>query len=278
MARQVDSHRLETGATGSAEAGMESADCVMDPVRTRIANSPSLTTHRQRPIARHSIIRYTAAMPTESDAVYYAPKDYASIPRRITSFLLDIFVVVLLIAVASSAVQVSLVPSAVNAMPRSPEKQKLINKYLKPVKVPMVLGWFVLVVAYHIVLRTTRGGTLGYRLTRIRLVDMAGHVPVLKALLRRFLLAVPGCLMFGATYLNCLRNPARRAGHDQWSGTWLVRTRAEPAGPARPVYQTRLFGTFLLTFADIEPATDEEDASEPEKDGGIKSNEQDAIL
>ncbi|MFQ5502601.1 MAG: RDD family protein [Phycisphaerae bacterium] len=208
-------------------------------------------------------------MPVEADAVYYAPKDYASIPRRIASFLLDILVVVFLIAVVSSAVQVSLVPMDVNAMPRSPEKQKLIKQYLKPARVPMVLGWFVLVVAYHVVLRTTRGGTLGYRLTRIRLVDMTGRVPALKALLRRFLLAVPGCLLFGATYLNCLRNPTRRAGHDQWSGTWLVRTRAEPAGPARPVYQTRLFGTFLLTFVDVEPATEEGETSEPEKDGGI---------
>jgi len=217
-------------------------------------------------------------MPAEADAVYFAPKDYASILRRLIAFLIDLIAVLLIYVVVYMVTALVILPKDVRDMPKTPENTHVMNAHMKPHARSMGWIWLGLTVAYHILLRTTRGGTLGYRLTRIRLVDMTGRVPVLKALLRRFLLAVPGCLMFGATYLNCLRNPARRAGHDQWSGTWLVRTRAEPAGPARPVYQTRLFGTFLLTFADIEPATDEEDASEPENDGGIKSNEQDAIL
>ena len=111
-----------------------------------------------------------------------------------------------------------------------------------------------MVVSYHVLARTTRGGTMGYRLAGIRWIDKTGRTPGIKTALRRFLIAMPSCLMIGAGYLLCFKTPRRQAVHDRWSGTWLVRRRAEPAGPALSTYNTKLFGTFVLTYTDVEPA------------------------
>jgi uncharacterized RDD family membrane protein YckC len=61
-------------------------------------------------------------------------------------------------------------------------------------------------------------------------------------------------MTLGAGYVLCFKTPRRQAIHDRWSGTWLVRRRAEPIGPALSTYHTKLFGTFILTYTDVEPA------------------------
>ena len=188
------------------------------------------------------------------DAVYFAPKDYASPGRRIGSFLIDLLVIVVLFIGIGSAAESVVVPKRVIAMPQSAQKKKLMRHYNKPLQIPLMLGLLGLEVAYHVLLRLTRGGTLGYRITRIRLVDKTGRTPGIRAVFKRFLIALPSCMMFGAGYLLCFKNPRRQAIHDRWSGTWLVRCRAEPAGPALSTYNTKLVGTFILTYTDIEPA------------------------
>ncbi|MFQ5412032.1 MAG: RDD family protein [Phycisphaerae bacterium] len=205
----------------------------------------------------------------ESDTVCFALDDYASIPRRLIAFFIDLFVIVLILYIIYAVMAFVVLPKGVYAMPRSPEKTQVINTHMRAHIRTLGLTWLGLICAYHILIRATGGGTVGYRLARIRLVDLTGRVPTLKTLLRRFLVAVPGCLLFGVTYLNCRRSPRRQAGHDQWCGTWLVRKRAESAGPGLPVFQTRLIGTFLLTFPDVEPVSEEAGASPSKMDANL---------
>ena len=191
------------------------------------------------------------------DAVYFAPKDYASPARRIGSFLIDLLVIVFLFIGIGIAAEFAVVPKRVWTMPPSAEKQKLTKHYIKPLQVPLTLAWLGLVVAYHLLLRLTRGGTLGYRLMRIRLVDKTGRTPQIKTVFKRFLIALPACMPLGVGYLLCFKTPKRQAIHDRWSGTWLVRCAAVLAGPALTAYNTKLVGTFVLTYIDVEPAPDE---------------------
>jgi hypothetical protein len=60
-------------------------------------------------------------------------------------------------------------------------------------------------------------------------------------------------LVFALIYRPCQRDPRRQTFHDRWSGTWSIRKRAEPAGPAKPVHHAKLLGPFLVTHVDIEP-------------------------
>jgi uncharacterized RDD family membrane protein YckC len=193
-------------------------------------------------------------MATVSDAVHFALEDYASPPRRLFSFGIDLVVIVLFFIVLGIGAEFAVVPRHIWTMSPSAEKLKMTRQYIKPVQVPLTLGWLGAVVAYHVLARTTRGGTVGYRLTGIRLIDKTGRTPSTKTAFKRFLIAMPSCMTLGAGYVLCFKTPRRQAIHDRWSGTWLVRRRAEPIGPALSTYHTKLFGTFILTYTDVEPA------------------------
>lgn len=195
------------------------------------------------------------------DAVYFVAGDYAHPRRRIGACLIDFVVLVLLVSAIAALAQYIVVPADVLKQPRTTEAQKQevqkqINKHMKPVQVPVALiSFVVLPMTYHIGLRRLRGGTIGYRLTGVRVVDKKGNMPSWRVLLRRFLIALPSVLPLGAGYFRSFGDPKRQAVHDQWSGTWVIRKRATPAGPAITAYQTKLFGTFPMTYIDVEPFT-----------------------
>jgi uncharacterized RDD family membrane protein YckC len=200
-------------------------------------------------------------MAGEADAVHFALKDYAGPGRRVAACLIDLGVLIGLLLATTTLVGLWLVPPEVRARPDSRERQREVSVAMRPAQRPIVLGWLAAIPAYHVLLRKMRGGTLGYRLAGIRIVDAAGDPPPMKVLMRRFVAAVPFVLFFGLSYLACRRGGRRQAAHDQLCGTWLVRRGASPAGAARVAYQARLVGTYLLTYPDVEPL--EEDPSSP---------------
>ncbi|MBN2560862.1 MAG: RDD family protein [Phycisphaerae bacterium] len=192
-------------------------------------------------------------MSAKPDAVYYASEDYAHPARRLGAWISDLAILLVILSGIGIAVQAVYVPWEVFRQRRTPEVRRQVQRYMKPIEGRLSLGVLAAAVLYHVALRRLRGGTLGYRLMRIRLVDKTGEPPAWRVLVRRFLVAVPVTLPLGASYLRCRKDPKRQAVHDQWSGTWLVRKKARPAGPAITAYQTKLLGTYLLTYIDVEP-------------------------
>jgi uncharacterized RDD family membrane protein YckC len=192
-------------------------------------------------------------MSEKSPAVLFNLSDYANFPRRLTSWLIDLCVMVLVLIALGVYVEWRYVPRDVIAMPPGPQRQREITKHFKPYQMPVLGGWTVAFASYHILLRRTRGGTIGYRLTRIRVVDQTGEPPSWSVLTKRFLIALPAAGPLGATYLPCRSHDRRQSVHDRWAGTWVVRASVNPAGEARAIYQTKLFGTILLTYVDLEP-------------------------
>lgn len=196
-------------------------------------------------------------MPEVQEFVYYRTDDYARVIRRIPSMLVDLAVMLLVLGALVNIVQLFYVPRSILVMPRSPERNRQLAPYWRPIQQPTILACAALTAAYHIILRRTRGGTLGYRVLRIRLVDATGQPPPWKALVKRFLFAVPLFFFFAATYWACFQNPRRQSLHDTLANTWLVRKNAQPAGPARAAYQAKLLGPWLLTYVDVEPIENE---------------------
>jgi uncharacterized RDD family membrane protein YckC len=212
-------------------------------------------------------------MTTQPNAVYFAPHDYAPVTRRFGAFLVDLVALYLLAVVLAIPIGYLLLPRGLPSTPDTPPPQ-VLSKYTKIV---FTLGGLLGGVPYHIALRRSRGGTLGYRLLGIRLVDQTGHPPSWRVLGKRFVLAVIlaiPCLFFlplVASYLYALKHPRRQTGHDFWSGTWLVRKNARPAGPALTAYNSKLLGTLLLNYIDVEPYVPEHppttnEATTPEPD------------
>jgi uncharacterized RDD family membrane protein YckC len=188
-----------------------------------------------------------------STPVLFEMSEYASLARRLAACLIDLVLLLGIYSVAGTLVGLVVVPHEVNKMTDRVERQKEVNRYLRPVMKPLTIAWLLAIPGYHILLRRFRGGTIGYRLAGIRLVDTYGLPPVMPVLVKRFLVAFPFVLFFGLSYFSILKSPRRQSAHDQWAGTWLVRKKAEPAGPAVVAYQTKILGTMLITYPDLEP-------------------------
>ena len=189
-----------------------------------------------------------------STPLLFHPSDYASLTRRLIACILDLVILLGALSMATTAVGMLVVPRELYKITNRAERQKQIDPYLKPYRAPVTAMWFVGIPAYHIFLRRLRGGTPGYRIAGIRIVDAYALPPVTPVLIKRFLIAFPFVLFFGLSYFPVPKHPRRQAGHDQWSGTWLVRKHAHPTGPAQIAYQTKLLGTWLIKYPDLEPA------------------------
>ncbi len=196
-------------------------------------------------------------MSGDANVVYFAPGDYASVPRRVLAFLLDAGVVFVFIMLASLAAAYLAVPFEVMSQPPSPERTSLINhhmaKHAYTVNAPLALGWMLVVAAYHTLGKKNYGRTLGHLVCGLRVVDAGGDAPPLRKMFKRFVIALPACGLLGLSYFVCRHDSKRQATHDQWAGTWVVRRRAKPAGLAAVTYQTKFFGTLALTYIDVEP-------------------------
>jgi uncharacterized RDD family membrane protein YckC len=211
------------------------------------------------------------SMAAEPDGVYFAAKDYAHPLRRLAALVIDLAFLFAMLNVIFIPLAYVMVPETLRSQRRTAETQREMQSYVKPIKVPVTLAWLALCVAYEIPLRRTRGGTVGYRLTGIRLVDQSGQAPQMRPLIRRLLFAIPCTLFLGVSYFSCFTSPRRQTAHDKWSGTWAVRKAAQPAGPALTSYHTTFLGTIPMTYVDLEPQPGESPSASNESSVAVAS-------
>lgn len=218
-------------------------------------------------------------------AVVFDKSDYASCSRRVTSSVVDFIVLLLIFSGMQLWFAYRYVPEGVRSMPPSPARQKLIDQHIAPVSKQITLLSLGVVAIYIIPFRQLRGGSIGYRLMGIRLVDATGNPPSLKALAKRA--AIIGFLIFvglipaaftaamtkgtGPTakslvmlggvalfmfmaYRSCVSHARRQAVHDKWSGTWMIRKQARSTGRGDIKFHTVFLGTWPLRYIELEAA------------------------
>ena len=94
-----------------------------------------------------------------------------------------------------------------------------------------------LAAAYFLSCWTRGGQTLPMQAWQLRIVDVStGQPPVLKQALTRYLAAIPGILLGGASFVWALFDRDRQFLHDRLAGTHIIRvrrsgTRLTPLGP-----------------------------------------------
>ncbi|HWL94861.1 MAG TPA: RDD family protein, partial [Phycisphaerae bacterium] len=193
-------------------------------------------------------------MEPHATAVYFADAEYASGLRRFISFVIDFAAYIFLLTLVLSAIQYPLVPENVRKMPRSAEQRRLMDEALRPYRTQMWIAAGITTLAYYVLLRTTRHGAIGNRLTATRVVDETGEAPRLRIAGRRFLLAASTCWVFGVTYFFCRAHARGQTFHDRYAGTWVVRRDSRPAGRAIVQYQLQMLGPWLLKYVSLAPA------------------------
>ncbi|MBI5763477.1 MAG: RDD family protein [Planctomycetes bacterium] len=218
-------------------------------------------------------------------AVVFDTSDYASCSRRVASSVVDFLVLLLIFSGMQVWFAYRYVPEGIRSMPPSAARQKLIDQHIAPVSKQITILSIGVVAIYIIPFRQLRGGSIGYRLLGIRLVDATGNPPSLKALSKRA--AIVGFLIFvglipaaftaamtkgsGPTakslvmlggvalfmfmaYRSCVSHARRQAVHDKWSGTWMIRKQARAAGRGDIKYHTVFLGTWPIRYVELEAA------------------------
>lgn len=204
---------------------------------------------------------YSDSVEATQQVVYFHPRDYAGPVRRMISFIIDLLFIIFLLMFLLAGAAYPFPPDVkdrMNAAPDTATRNAIRQEYFAQPTIQKRQGltmrfWFFVAVAYHIALRRTRGGTVGYRLTGMRLIDCHNQPPPLRVLVKRFFLATATTLPFGISYFQCMKNPRRQAMHDRWCNTWMVRRDAVPAGPGMLVHQVQVLRSWAVRYFDVEP-------------------------
>lgn len=161
--------------------------------------------------------------------VYYAAGDLAGFFRRLLIVVIDLTIVVLvwvILLVLSGALGAS------TSLPGS--------------LVAFGLAW-----AYLAGLKAGPSGTLGYRVARVRLVNLQGQPAGLVVASYRFLLMLlgPAHLMFDLLWLT--NDPNRQTLRDKLTATYVVRRNANPLGRARLAHPTYFIATLAFALPEV---------------------------
>jgi uncharacterized RDD family membrane protein YckC len=181
-----------------------------------------------------SVRRHRASGPSGAPpAVWFFPSDYAGFWRRVAVALVDATVIVLLLLVVTVTVA-------------------LLDPTGSVSDVPLVAGWAALIYGYFVLLKRSRFRTAGYRLAGVRIVDAGGHAPGLGALSVRLGFGVLGPLNLVLDALWIPFDRRKQALRDKVARTYVVRTNARPAGPARVVLRSYHVMGMVWVFEEVE--------------------------
>jgi uncharacterized RDD family membrane protein YckC len=158
------------------------------------------------------------------EGVFFRQEDYAGFWRRLAADAVDVALIILLLTAATSLFSEAEMPARVYT--------------------------FVLLTicyVYLVLLKRSRVRTLGYILTRIRIVDLQGNPPsVLSLSLRLFLALLTSLLGFPYGMVWIYNNRRRQATWDALARTYVVKARAQPVGRGRMTHDLQTF--WCLSF------------------------------
>lgn len=117
-----------------------------------------------------------------------------------------------------------------------------------------LLIWCIVWLGYFVFLKGSRFRTLGYILTRAKILNLQGERPSFGQLLIRFLFAAFGPLNFVIDLLWIPSDPRRQALRDKFAGTYVVRRTANPTGKGRIAFVPyTMFGQSYI-FKEVQEA------------------------
>jgi len=148
-----------------------------------------------------------------AEGVFFRRDDYAPFWLRILVDVVDlgVFAVLCLALIAPLAASISDIDISVGAA---------------------MLACFAVAFLYFVVLKRSRVRTAGYRLGRVKVVDLKGELPSYPALTWRMLFGLLGpCSLIDLIWLT--EDPHRQTLHDKFANTYVIKAAAQPAGSAR---------------------------------------------
>ncbi len=169
---------------------------------------------------------------SSQEGVFYAKSAHPGLWRRFAIGLVDIFVAMIVMVILATIFGVLL-----------PERSATAGTGLT---------WLVFVVFYFVFLKRSTFRTLGYRLFRVRVVDLHGERPSIFKMVNRFSFMLLGPFNGPIDLLWVASDDSKQALRDKWSQTYVVSDTAEPEGHGQIRMQRYGLMGFNMLFAEVE--------------------------
>ena len=152
-----------------------------------------------------------------SEGVYYDREAYAGFWLRLIVDVIDISVIMI----------ISILSTALFMRVFTPSEQ------LIPV---ICLLWSTLWFIYFVLLKRSNFGTLGYKLCKVRVVNLRGNRPCILALTFRLIFAIIGPMNMLLDLIWLSGDENRQALRDKFAQTYVVKKNATPIGTGKITY------------------------------------------
>ena len=169
-------------------------------------------------------------MGDQLEGVYYSLADYAGFGRRLLILTIDGVLLFLAFIILLALYGLAMGGSSFHLV---------------------MASYAVLCFMYLAVLARSRMGTIGYKLTGVRVVDLSGKRPSLACMTYRSLFAVLGPFnaLFDLIWLS--GDPCRQGLRDKLAGTYIIRRGAEPEGVGLQKHVIITLGWWSLLFREV---------------------------
>ncbi len=116
------------------------------------------------------------------ELVWFRPEDYAPLARRLAACIIDNAIIV---------VGLFVLPWLLTKLLPTPPTTQPAHKVIP---IGLLIGaaifWVIIAIPYHLGMRRTHRGTIGYRLMGLRIIDMRNAIPETGVLFKRLLLSL----------------------------------------------------------------------------------------
>lgn len=177
--------------------------------------------------------------------IYYNSSDYASLFKRISVILIDLFIIGM----------IGYVLSLVWTFGNDPPDFELISEFgwLSAALFSPAYFWTLTLIAYFYlaIFKRSSVGTIGYRILKLKIIDAKGYPPSLLRMSWRFLLLVFGPLNLLIDILWLSGDNYKQTLRDKMAGTYVVRSDAKPAGNGTIVFERYNLLGMSMIFPEI---------------------------
>ena len=173
---------------------------------------------------------------TAEQGVYYDRSDYCGVTRRLTVDVIDVVAAFVLWFIACTVFDFF-----------KPEFAWTFDAFV----LSLLLIWFI----YFVILKASPLRTLGYRVGRVKAVDLHGGSPGFLAHCLRFLFTVLGPVNFLIDLLWLSTDPHGQTIRDKLAHIYVVRLDAKPRGVGAVVYRNYHILGYTFIFREVQPTS-----------------------
>jgi uncharacterized RDD family membrane protein YckC len=168
----------------------------------------------------------------DAEGVYFDREDYAGFWLRVLIDIIDV-TVMMVVSVGCSLLIVTVV---------STSQQEATA---------LCIIWAGLWFLYFVLLKRSDFGTLGYKLCKVRIVNMRGKCPSIPALTLRLMFAVFGPLNILIDLIWLSGDDNRQALRDKFAQTYVIKRGASPVGVGKVMYGVFDVWGWHLVFREV---------------------------